>query len=179
MIALPAALLLAADTPTPALLDPKAGLFFWTLVVFLIVLLVLRRYAWGPITRALQERETTINASIQRAEDALAEAKQIAADNEQARREAEVQAQRILRDARETAEQLRSEERDKTRQELQLMRDQARAEIEQEKQNALSALRAEVADLAIQAAERVLDANLDASANRRIVESFIDGLPKN
>lgn len=174
-----AVLLMQAEAPTPALLDPKAGLFVWTVVVFAIVLFVLRRYAWGPITNALAERETTIDASIKKAEAALAEAKAIAADNERARREAEVQAQRILREARDTAEQLRAEEREQTQRELHQLREQARAEIEQEKQNALSELRAEVADLAIQAAEKVLRSNLDAAANRRIVEGFLDDLPKN
>ena len=161
------------------ILAPDAGLAFWITVVFLILLLVLRKYAWGPIVDAMEEREETIDSSIKRAEEALAEAKQIQADNEKARREAEQKAQRILRETREQAEELRSKERDKTREQIQQMQEQARAEIEREKQSALDELHDEVADLAIRAASKILDENLDASRQRRLVDKFIDDLPQN
>ncbi len=166
--------LVAAD-----LLSPNFGLVIWLAIVFLFLLLVLRAFAWKPITNALEQREQTIDASIQRAEKALAEARQIQADNERARREAEQEAQRLLREAREAVERLRSEEAQKTREQIQHMRDQAQAEIEREKQSALDELRAEVADLAIGAAEKILGESLDAQRQRRLVESFIDELPKN
>ena len=161
------------------LLSPNAGLVIWLTVVFGILLVILKRYAWGPITSALEDRERTIDESIQRAEKALTEAKQLQADNERARREAEQEAQRLLRAAREQADHLRNEEVQKTREQIQHLRDQAQAEIEREKDSALDALRAEVADLAIQAAEIILQENLDAPRQRRLVESFIDDLPKN
>ncbi len=167
------------DPPAPALLSPKVGIFVWTMIVFLPVLFILWKYAWKPISKALVTREETIAASIQRAEQALAEAKQIAADNETARREAEVEARHIVGQAREAAETVREEEMEKTRTEIRMMQEQAQAEIEQEKQAALNAVRTEVADLAIQAAEKILRENLDAVRNRKLVEGFIDGLPKN
>jgi F-type H+-transporting ATPase subunit b len=162
-----------------SLLNPNVGLVIWLSIVFLLLLLVLRRFAWGPITSALEERERTIDESIQRAEKALAEAKQIQADNEKARREAEQDAQRILREARETADRLRSEEVEKTRAQIRQMQEQAQAEIEREKQGALNELRAEVADLAIQAAGKIIRENLDGERQRRLVDNFIDELPKN
>lgn len=161
------------------LLTPNVGLLFWKLIVFLVTFWLLYKYAWGPITKALQEREENIDASIQRAERALAEAKQVQADNEQARREAEQEAQRLLREAREETDRLRSDQVQQTREQIQHMRDQAQAEIEREKDSALDALRAEVADLAIQAAEKILQKNLDVPSQRRLVENFIDDLPKN
>ena len=161
------------------ILAPDAGLAFWITVVFLILLLVLRKYAWGPIVDAMEEREETIDSSIKRAEKALSEAKQVQADNEKARREAEQKAQSILREAREQAEELRGKERDKTREQIQQMQEQARAEIEREKQSALDELHDEVADLAIRAASKILDENLDASRQRRLVDKFIDDLPQN
>lgn len=162
-----------------SLLEPNAGLIFWKLVVFGGMLFLLWKYAWNPITRALREREETIDASIKRAEKALAEAKQIQSDNERARREAEQEAQRILREARDEAETLRSEEVQKTRAQIQEMQQQAQAEIEREKQSALDELRAEVADLAIQAAGKILREDVDGQRQRRLVESFIDELPVN
>ena len=168
-----------ADAPTPFLLQPNAGLVLFTTIVFLIVLWILGKYAWKPILGTLEERERSIEDSMTRAERALAEAKQIQADNAKARREAEQEAQRIMREARETAEQLRAEEIDKTRSQIRHMQEQAQAEIEREKQGALETLRAEVADLAIQAAEKILAENLDAQRQRRLVNDFIDQLPKN
>lgn len=167
------------EEPTPALLDPKAGLFFFTLIVFAIVAFVLKKYAWGPISAALEKREKTIDESIKRAENALAEARQISTENERARREAEESAQRVLREARDAAEGLRAEEVEKARAQIRGMQEAAREEIEREKQGALDELRSEVADLAIKAAEKLLAENLDESKNRKIVERFIRDLNGN
>ncbi|HEX7071709.1 MAG TPA: F0F1 ATP synthase subunit B [Rhodothermales bacterium] len=166
--------ILAAD-----LLAPNVGLIFWITVVFLLLLLLLRRFAWGPITNALNERERTIDESIQRAETALAEARQIQADNEKARREADQEAQRILREAREVAERLRTEEVEKTRAQIRQMQQSAQEEIEREKESALTQLRTEVADLAIQAAGKILKENLDETRQRKLVDEFIQTLPHN
>jgi F-type H+-transporting ATPase subunit b len=166
--------ILAAD-----LLAPNAGLAFWIFVTFVALLILLRRFAWGPITQALDEREATIQASMDQAEKALVEARQIQADNNKARRESEADAQRILREARETAEKLRGEEVEKTRAQLRLLQESAQADIERERDSALETLRGEVADLAIQAAERVLGASVDDGRQRKLVDDFLKGLPSN
>jgi F-type H+-transporting ATPase subunit b len=162
-----------------SLLSPHVGLIFWTLVVFGLLLLLLRKFAWGPMVGALDEREKTIEESINRAEAALAEARQMQADNEAARREAERQAQAILRESREAADRQRAAEVEQTKADLAKMQEQARAEIEREKQQALAALRAEVADLAIGAAEKILAENLDDDRQRKLVDRFIADLPQN
>lgn len=173
------ALLQVPEPDTPLLLDPKFGLFFFTLVVFLIVAFLLRKYAWGPITEALATREKTIEDSINRAEKALSEARQISEDNVKARHEAEVGAQRVMREAREAADALRGVEVEKTRELIKQMQDAAAAEIEREKEDALSELRSEVARLAIDAAGKLLSENLDAEKNRMLVKSFIDDVSSN
>jgi F-type H+-transporting ATPase subunit b len=160
------------------LLEPTSGLIFWKLLAFGILLFILSKYAWGPITESLKEREETIESSIRRAETALQEARQIQAENQKARREAEQEAQRILREARESAEALRSDEVEKTRQKIRQMQEQAQAEIEREKQGALQDLRDEVADLAIGAAQKILKAEIDGSRQRRLVSDFIGQLPE-
>lgn len=161
------------------LLSVNPGLIILKLTVFLLTLVILRRYAWEPISNALKTREESIRASIDRAESALAEAKQIQSDNAQARREAEQEAQRILREAREAAERLREDEMEQTRVKIRQLQEQASAEIAHEKESALNTLRNEVADLAIEAAEKILQENLDASRQRRIVDDFISGITKN
>ena len=161
-----------------SLLEPNVGLIFWKVLVFGLLLVLLYRFAWKPMTSALTEREETIDASIRQAEDALEEARQIQEGNERARREAAGNAQRILREAREAADRVRTEEVEKTRARIRRMKEQAEQEIEREKQSALEALRDEVAWIAIGAAERILDERLDANRQRKLVDRFIENLPR-
>jgi F-type H+-transporting ATPase subunit b len=161
------------------ILAPNVGLAFWIAIVFGLLLLLLRRFAWGPITSALNEREQTIEAAITRAEAALAEARQMQEDNQRARREAESEAQRILREAREAADAARAESLEKERQQVAHLRDQFQDEMHREKEQIKGELRAEVADLAIQAAEKILRENLDPERQQRLVSEFISELPKN
>jgi F-type H+-transporting ATPase subunit b len=161
------------------LLAPDAGLIVWITITFAVLLFLLKKFAWGPITSALATREDTIRESMEQAERALAEAKQLQSDNTKARREAEAQAQSIIREARDESERLRTEEVDKTRDQIHQLQETAQAEIEREKENALNSLRQEVADLAIQAAEAILRENLDADRQKKIVEDFLGDLSKN
>lgn len=181
MLALTFALVFAdeIESASPALLKVDPGLAIWMAFTFLLVLLILRRFAWPSITSALSSRETKIQESMNRAEKALEEAKQIQADNQKARREAEQEAQQILRQARETAERLRTEELDKTKAIIQQTQEQAQAEIEREKLSALQELRSEVSALAIQAAGKIIDENLNDDRQRRLVDKFIDDLAQN
>jgi F-type H+-transporting ATPase subunit b len=161
------------------LLSPNFGLVIWIAITFFALLLLLRRFAWGPITSALVAREDRIRDSLEQAQKALSEARQIQADNDRARREADAEAQRLLRQSREAAEALRAEEVERTREQIRQMQTAAQAEIARERDGALETLRSEVANLAIQAAERVLDANLDDDRQRKLVNDFLGGLPKN
>ncbi len=165
---------LAAD-----LLSPSLGLFVWLLIVFGLLLYLLRRYAWGPITTALEQREENIATSLSRAESAMEEARRLQAENDQTRREAEQEVQRLLRAAREEAEGVRTAEVQRTREEISALRAKALEEIARDKEVALQELRSEVADLAILAAERILRENLDSPRQRSLVDQFLAGLSKN
>lgn len=161
------------------ILAPNVGLIFWIAITFGILLIVLRKFAWGPITSALTDRESSIQDSLDQARNALAEAKAVQADNTRARREAEADAQRIMREARDAAEKLRSEEVDKTREQLRELQEQAQADIEREKQNALTTLRDEVAHLAVDAAGKILRDTLDADRQKKIVDDMLGDLSRN
>ncbi len=167
-------MVLAAD-----LLSPNVGLIVWIGLTFGILLILLRRFAWGPITSALTDRESSIQDSLDQAKNALAEAKAVQADNTRARREAEADSQRIMREARDAAEKLRSEEVDKTRAQLRQLQEQAQVEIEREKQNALNMLREEVAHLAVDAAGKILRDTLDAERQKKIVDEILGDLSRN
>jgi F-type H+-transporting ATPase subunit b len=167
------------DQTPPSLLQVKPGLLIFTIITFLIVAGILAKFAWKPIVAALEDRERNIEDSLGQAERALAEAKAIQADNEKARREAEVQARKILSDAREDAERTATELREQAAQRIAQMEAQASADIERQKEQALAELRSEVAGLAITAAEKILREKLDAGEQRRLVDRFIDTLPRN
>lgn len=161
------------------LLSPNVGLAVWLLIAFGLLFLLLSKFAFPAIIGGLKEREQTIEESMTRAERALAEAKQLQADNETARRDAERQAQAILREARETAEAQRAADVEKTRTEIARLQEAARADIEREKQQALAELRSEVSGLAIGAAEKILRENLDPARQAALVDQFLADLPKN
>lgn len=161
------------------LLSANVGLAIWLIIAFILLMLILGKFAWGPITSALDERETAIQTSIEASERARAEAEALLARNDEARRDAERQAQQILGDARTEAERQREAARADLRQELAAERERAAADIERQKQQALAELRSEVAALAVGAAEKILNETLDAEKQRGLVDQFIADLPQN
>ncbi len=158
------------------LLDVDFGLFFWVLITFLLFLFLLSKFAWKPILNALGEREKVIKESLEAAEKAKSEAEQISRDNEKALKEAESISQKIRKEALKEAETLRADRIEKAKVESEKFLNQARSSIEQEKKQALIELREEVSRLAIGAAARILDEELDEKRNRKIVDRYIKEL---
>ena len=168
-------LLLAAVNP----LTPNAGLIIWMGLAFLALMFLLGKFAWPAIIGGLEEREQRIETSLSEADRALAEARQLQADNDAARRQSEQQAQVILREAREEAEAIRSADIEKTRADIAELKESARADIEREKRQALAELRSEVAALAVSGAEKILKKQIDPATQSALVDDFIAELPKN
>ncbi|ARM31727.1 F0F1 ATP synthase subunit B [Prosthecochloris sp. HL-130-GSB] len=160
------------------LLDPHPGLIFWTALTFVIVLLILRKFAWGPIVSALEEREKNIQSSIDRAHTAKDEAEAALRKNRELLAKADAEADKILRESKEYGEKLRTDIVDKANTEARKMIASAKEEIEQEKRRALDELRNEVADLAVMGAEKILKASLDAEKQKSLVNSMIQDLSK-
>lgn len=161
------------------LLAPNAGLAFWMALVFLTLLLLLSKFAWGPMIAGLAEREQNIDQALRESERARAEAQQLLADNEKVRREAEAEATRILREAREAAEASRNEAIEREREQVARLREQFQEEMAREKEQIKQELRTEVAALAVQAAEKILRAEVDQQQQQRLVNDFLAELPKN
>lgn len=162
-----------------SLINADPGLFIWTAVVFLGFILVLGRYAWKPLLASLQQREQNIRESLDAAEKAMIRAEQIGKANEEALREVEQLAQRLRREAVEEAEKIRADRIDKAKQEADELIEKAKQTIEQEKKRAMTELRNEVADLAIKSASMILDNELDADKNKKLVDLYIANLSKN
>ena len=159
------------------LFDPHVGTIIWTIVTFLVVLVVLRATVWKPLLAALDEREKRISDALESAEAARAAAQSALNEHQEKLNLAEAEAREIVQRSREAAEKVHQEIIEKARGEAQHALDQARSSIELEKQAALNQLRREVADMAIQAASALLDANLDDEKNRRLVDDVIAGIP--
>ncbi len=155
------------------MLEINPGLIFWTIVTFLAVLAVLSKVAWKPLMHTLTSREDGIRTALQQAEDANAEAKKLLEENKRQLAQAESHAQQAMREGREMGEKLKAEIIDKANTSARGMVDQAKEEIRRERDAALMQLRSEVADLAVTAAGKIIDANLDVNKHRQIVDSVI------
>ncbi len=158
------------------LLDVDTGLIVWTLVTFFLLLVVLSRFVWKPVLTALNTREEGIQTAIERSEQARAEAEQLLAQNKAVMAEAEATRSKMLREAREDGERLRQEQLTALQTDLNRQRDQARLDIGREKDAALAALRTEVANLAISATEKLIEANLDAQKAEQLVNTVLTDL---
>ncbi|NUS96463.1 MAG: F0F1 ATP synthase subunit B [Gemmatimonadaceae bacterium] len=159
------------------LLDPHAGLMFWTLLIFIVLFFVLARFAFGPITRAVEAREQALQAAIDQAKHDREEAARILADHRMQLEGARGDAQRIIAEGRAVGEQLRAEMLEETRGQQQELLERARREIESEREKAIAQIRAEAVDLAIAGASKVIEKNLDDQTNRKLVESYLSGAP--
>ncbi|MEL0010325.1 MAG: F0F1 ATP synthase subunit B [Bacteroidota bacterium] len=161
------------------LLSFNTGFAIWIAISLVVFLLIMMKFAMPPIMEALEGRETKIRESLEAAEVALAKAEAISKDNEKVLREAESKAHQIRKEAMEDAERIRNERVAKAKDEAEQIIEHAKADIEQEKQSALEALRKEVANLAIQSASMIIDAELDAEKNQKLVDNYINDLTKN
>ena len=161
------------------MLDPNYGLVLWTILTFILLLVVLRWIAWKPLLEALGRREELVRSSVERAEQAKHEAEQLLDQHRKQLAQAEAEVQRILSEGRSFGDKLKDEIVAKANQQSRRMIEQAQQEIERDKDSALSQLRTEVANLAIQAAGKILDETLDETKHRRIIDSYLQGLPKN
>lgn len=161
-----------------ALLQFEPGLMIWTVVTFLVTFLALRLIAWKPILSVLDEREGRIRESLEKAEQAQAEAERAIEENK-ANMEASLrQSQELVAEARQEAERVRTQAREEARVEARKIVDEGRRQLEVERRAALSDIRQEAAGLAILAAEQLLKKNLGEEENRQLVQVFLDQLPK-
>lgn len=165
-----------AATGDVNLLDPKAGLMVWTLLIFVFLLVVLSKFAYKPMLAAVEAREAALEKAITDAKRDREEAAKLLAEQQKALAEARTEVQKAMNDGRAAAESLRSEMMEKVKIESADMLDRTRREMQAEKEKAVSELRREAVDLAITGASKVIGRNLDSATDRSLVESFLAGL---
>ena len=156
--------------------DVNLGLTVWTSFVFLALLGILWRYAWGPVLAAVEARESGIQNTLDQAASEREEAAKLLAEHRQQMADARRQAQQLIAESREAGEKVRQDIEDKARVEGQALIERARESIEREKDAALDELRRESVDLALAAAAKLMHETLDAAKDRELVMGYIDDL---
>ncbi|MEZ5018068.1 MAG: F0F1 ATP synthase subunit B [Flavipsychrobacter sp.] len=146
------------------LLTPEFGLFFWTLLAFLVVLFILRKFAWKPILNSLSERETGIADAIASAEKVKQEMAAIKGENEQLLVKAREERSQMLKEAKEEQDRIISKAKEDTKVIADKMIAEAQLQIQQQKMAALTEVKNEVGKLSLEVAEKVLRKQL-ASAD--------------
>jgi F-type H+-transporting ATPase subunit b len=161
----------------PNLLEPHAGLMFWTLIIFVILLVVLSKFAFKPLVAAVEARERALEEAIEGAKRDREAAAALLAEQRTQIEGARSEAQRFIAEGRAAGEKLRNDMLEQTRQQQAELLERARADIDRERVSAIADLRREAVDLAIAGAGRVIERNLDDAGNRQLVERFLASVP--
>ena len=161
------------------MLTIEPGLLIWTIITFVILLAVLGKLAWKPLLGALEQRETTIRESLEKAEQARLEAEQLMAQNQQILAEANQQANRIVAQAQEEGQRLRESLSEQARHESLRLREETRQELQRERQLAVQELKQTASELALAATERLLSTVVSSDDHRRIVDEYLERFPDN
>jgi F-type H+-transporting ATPase subunit b len=149
------------------------GATFWTVVIFLLALVPMRKFVFGPITAALDERDRKVDEALAAAERARREAEEQTAATRAELEKARVEAKAMVQEATSRAERQAQEELARARAEAERQLQRARQEIDAQKQKALEEIRREVVDLAIGSAGAILRRDVDDEAHRRFVTEFV------
>jgi len=168
---------IASPVLAAGIMDLNPGLSLWTAITFLVLIGVLWKFAFGPITRMLAERETTIRDSIDSARKEREEAEKMLAQQKEALIKAQRDAAELAKRNQQEMETFRTQLTAQARKEADDLVATARKAIGEERRLAVAQLRAEVADLAVAAAGRIVKSSLDEKTQRQLVEEYIKDLP--
>ena len=156
--------------------DINLGLSVWTTFVFLSLLGILWKFAWGPMLAVVQAREDGIQETLDEAAQEREQAAKLLAEHREQMADARRQAQQMIAEGKEAGERVRQGIEEKARVEGEAMIERARESIRREKESALDELRKEAVDLALAAAARLVQASLDEKKDRELVIGYIDEL---
>ncbi|AKU92924.1 F0F1 ATP synthase subunit B [Vulgatibacter incomptus] len=170
-------LLMLAAAEKASILTVHPGLTFWTIVTFVVSAVVLRFTAWKPIVSMLQEREKTIHEAIEGAKRERLEAERLLAEQKTAITDARREAAELVRKNQAEVEVARQNALAQAKKDADALLEQARRAIAEERSKAVSELRFAAVDLAIAAAGKLLEVNLDEQKQRKLAEEFLQKIP--
>ena len=157
-------------------LDVEPGLMIWTVLVFLALLLILRKFAWPALLSAVEARERALEEQLAEAERNRTEAARLLAEHQKLIAEGRAAAHNLLAEARTAAEKERALAMEKTRQEQEELLERARRDISAERDRAVADLRREAVDLSLAAASKLLGERLNSENDRRVVQEYLSTL---
>lgn len=169
---------LAAAGGKSGLTDVNLVLSVATVVVFVLFAFVLTKLGWKPLLEMIEERERTIRQSVEGAHKANAEAQALLVQHKETLREAGQQREDIIKQALAEAEQARASLAAQAKAEAEKQLQKAKEQIQREKQLAIQEIRGEIAELAMGAAAKIVESSLTPEAQRKLVDEFIEGLPR-
>ncbi|HKD35114.1 MAG TPA: F0F1 ATP synthase subunit B [Gaiellaceae bacterium] len=161
---------------TNPLIQVNPGLMIWTVICFLIALYVLKRYAFAPIQKLIDERRERIRESLAEADNARAEARELLEEHRKLIAQAKGEAEEILAETRRVAEANQQRMREETEVDRQRRIEETRRQVEAETRRALEQIRQEVADLSLIAAEKVTRQSFADEDHRRLIEEAVGDL---
>jgi F-type H+-transporting ATPase subunit b len=156
------------------LVQPDPGLFIWTIVTFLVLLTLLAKFAWRPLLQALDGRQEMIRKALDDAAQAKVELEKLQRESAQIIREARVEAEHVISRSRSDAERLKEELRQKAKAEAEGIIRNAERQIQLETARAIQQLRHEAIDLSVTLASKLLQRNLSAADNERLIEEALE-----
>lgn len=159
-----------------SLTNPGLGTMFWLLVVFILLVVFLKKYAWKPILGAINDRNNAIDKAMFAAEEARAEVAQMKADNERIINEAKLQKEAIIKEARAVSNKIIAESKEKAGEEAQNILAEAQRKIVLERQLAVKDIKSQVVVHAVDIAEKILKEQMNESAKQ---EQYLNSLVKN
>lgn len=162
-----------------SLIDISPGLIFWQAITFIILLFILKRLAWKPILSALSQRESAIKDSLEKAEKAKEEAQKVLQENQASIAKAEEESKKIIEQSRAYADKLKDQMLKESKEQAQKIIEDASSEIERKKEETFNELKTKVAEIAIQAAEKILSENLNKDSNKKLVDKYLDEITRN
>ena len=162
-----------------SLVDVNPGVVFWTVVTFVILLLILKKLAWKPILTALDQRENSIRESMEKAEQAKEESEKILQANKEKLAQADEESKKIVNKSREYADGLKEQMLKESKEQAQKIINDATQEIDRQKEAAFEELKSQVAEIAVEAAEKILKENLNKETQKKIADNYINEITKN
>ncbi|HEY2741901.1 MAG TPA: F0F1 ATP synthase subunit B [Gaiellaceae bacterium] len=166
-------MLVAASSPLTKIIP---GLMIWTIVFFVIVFLVLKKFAFGAIQKLIDERREQVRRSLEEADNARDEARKLLEEHRQLIGQARSDAEQILTEARKTRESMEQRMREETESERQRRLEETRKEIESAVRQGLERIRVEVAELTLEATSRIVGERLDSDRDRELISEAISSL---
>ena len=153
------------------LVTPAIGLMFWTVVIFMLLLILLKKFAWKPILKAVDDRNSSINEALSSAEKAKSEMEQLSADNDKILNEARIKRDSIIKEARDIKIKTIADAKNKASIEAEKIISSAKEQTKNEKMKAITELKNEIADISIQMAEKIIKTELkDAKSQKKLIE---------